>query len=98
MKTIDTILQDLYVVHGLDVYNYKLKIRNNDTETSLMGYDTLKRYRQANIINNLLISRIEFEPQHRTYILVGMSTCEASPPKLRLDALLSSGSAVSASS
>ena len=43
MKTIDTILKDLYVVHGL-------------------------------VINNLLISRIEFEPQHRTYILVGMST------------------------
>lgn len=97
MKTIDTILKDLYVVHGLDVYNYKLKIRNNDTETTLMRYDTLKRYRKANIINNILISRIEFEPQHRTYILVGMSTCEASPPKLRL-ALLSSGSAVSASS
>lgn len=79
MKTIDTILQDLYVVHGLDVYNYKLKIRKNDTETSLMGYDTLKRYRQANIINNLLISRIEFEPQHRTYILVGMSTYQVHP-------------------
>ena len=74
MKTIDTILKDLYVVHGLDVNNYKLKIRNNDTETSLMRYDTLKRYRKANIINNLLISRIEFEPQHQTYILVGMST------------------------
>ena len=54
MKTIDTILKDLYVVHGLDVYNYKLKIRNNDTETTLMRYDTLKRYRKANIINNLL--------------------------------------------
>lgn len=74
MKTIDTILKDLYVVHGLDVYNYKLKIRKNDTETTLMRYDTLKRYRKANIINNILISRIEFEPQHRTYILVGMST------------------------
>lgn len=79
MKTIDTILQDLYVVHGLDVYNYKLKIRNNDTETSLMRYDTLKRYRKANIINNILISRIEFEPQHRTYILVGMSTYQVHP-------------------
>lgn len=79
MKTIDTILQDLYVVHGLDVYNYKLKIRNNDTETSLMRYDTLKRYRKANIINNLLISRIEFEPQYRTYILVGMSTYKIHP-------------------
>ena len=74
MKTIDTILQDLYVVHGLDVNNYKLKIRSAGTETTLMRYDTLKRYRKANIINNLLISRIEFEPKQRTYILVGMST------------------------
>lgn len=79
MKTIDTILKELYVVHGLDVYNYTLKIRNKGTETTLMRYDTLKRYRKANIITNLLISRIEFEPQHRTYILVGMSTCQIHP-------------------
>ena len=79
MKTIDTILKDLYVVHGLDVYNYKLKIRSAGTETTPMRYDTVKQYRKVNIINNLIISRIEFEPQQRTYILVGMSTYQIHP-------------------